>query len=297
MVSAVDHGGTAAHASSEVLEEDATGDIKGIYEDIRNALRIPFVPDVFLKLATEPDYLLLAWRQLHTNVQTVYFERSADRIRLHAVERVKSLAAAPSAPDERIKNVLQTYNYLLPKLLIAITALRVATTGQGPRLADLPAEEKRQIATGVPEGMARPDVVAAGSATPEVERVFEDILNTLRVQTVSTEFRMLATSPAYFESAWNTFKELSSRPEGVRLQRELKAMADETVLSFPFRMDLSPHTLRLCGLTEAGIDKIREVLDRFHALVPLLTIGTAALAVSALGTDRAKTSPFPADAR
>lgn len=297
MVSAADHSGTAAHASSEVLEEDATGDIKSIYEDVRNALRVPFVPDVFLSLATEPDYLRLAWRQLHTNVQTVYFERSADRIRTFAVERASSLSSGPSSPDERVTNLVQTYNYLLPKLLIAVTALRVATTGQRPRLADISSEEKRQIVTGVPADLARPDAVAAGSATPEVERVFEDILSTLHVRTVSTEFRMLATSPQYLENAWNTFKELSSGQDTIHTQRELKAIADETVLSFPFRMELSPHTLRLCGLTEAGIDRVRGVLDRFHAHVPLLTLGTAALAVGALGIEHAKISPYPVDIR
>lgn len=293
MVSAADHRGSAAHAASEVLEEDATGNIKGVYNDIRSALRSPFVPDVFLALATEPDYLQIAWRQLHTNAQTVYFERCADELRARAVKAAAGLIPTPTAPPTEATGVLQTFHYVVPKVLLAVTALRVATTGQRPKLVDLPAEDKRRVASGVPEGMSAPSVVALDHVEPRVAAVFEDIRATLGVRSVDSEFRAIATWPEYFELAWRNFKAIQEHADYRRLRRDLIRMADEAVLAFPFRLDLSPHTLRHCGLTESSLDAIRSTLDRFQLLLPLLALGTASLASGALGVETASASPFP----
>ena len=294
MVSAADHRGSAAHEASEVLEEDATGNIKGIYSDIRSALRSPFVPDLFLTLAREPDYLQIAWRQLHTNVQTVYFERCSDELRAQAVKAVAALIPTPTAAPADATGIVQTYHYVVPKVLLAVTALRVATTGQRPKLVELSGEDKRQVSPGVPDSMATPSPVAPEDAEPQVAAVFEDIRSTLGVRSIDAEFRAIAAWPEYFDSAWRDFKTIQEHGEYRRLRRDLTRMADEAVLAFPFRLDLSPHTLRHCGLTESSLDAVRSTLDRFQLLLPLLALGTASLAVGALGADAASASPFPA---
>jgi Halocarboxylic acid dehydrogenase DehI len=293
MVSAADHRGSAAHPASEVLEEDATGNIKGIYSDIRSALRSPFVPDVFLALATEPDYFQIAWRQLHTNIQTVYFERCADELRARAVKAAAGLIQTPTAPPAEATGVVRTFHYVVPKVLLAVTALRVATTGQRPKLVDLPGEDKRQVASGVPEDMATPTLVSLQGAEPPIAAVFDDIRATLGVRSVHSEFRAIATWPEYFENAWRDFKSIQEHAEYRRLRRDLTRMADEVVLAFPFRLDLSPHTLRHCGLTESSLDAVRSTLDRFQLLLPLLTLGTASLAAGAFGAEAASATPFP----
>src|SRR5437764_992668 len=133
MASGAHPANSAGHQGSAVLEEEATGDIKGIFEDIKKTFRVPFVSSVFRELATRPDYLRVAWRQLHTNAQTVYFERSADELRASIVERLSSITAAPNCP-ESAKNSLKVLNYVNPKLLIGVAALRAATSGQRPKL-------------------------------------------------------------------------------------------------------------------------------------------------------------------
>ena len=51
-------------ASVKVVEEnDATGKVEKIYEDIRTTLGIDFVPNMYKALAVNPDYLEMTWKK------------------------------------------------------------------------------------------------------------------------------------------------------------------------------------------------------------------------------------------
>src|SRR5205085_1790875 len=109
--------------TTEVLEEHAEGNVKGIYEEIKKTFRVPLVNLVFRVLAGYPDYLQVAWRQLQPNVQTVFFERRADEVRRYAVEAMSSLGTAPQPVErEQIAPVLHVFHYVNPKLLLAVGA-------------------------------------------------------------------------------------------------------------------------------------------------------------------------------
>ncbi len=47
-----------------VIEEDATGKVKEIYEDIQKTLGIDFVPNMYKALGGNPDYLEMTWRKV-----------------------------------------------------------------------------------------------------------------------------------------------------------------------------------------------------------------------------------------
>ena len=47
-----------------VAEDQATGKVAAIYEDIRRTKNIPFVPNMWRVLATNPDHLELVWTRL-----------------------------------------------------------------------------------------------------------------------------------------------------------------------------------------------------------------------------------------
>src|SRR5689334_18481013 len=89
----------ATVATSEVPEAEAEGKIKAIYDDIKDTLRVPTVSPVFRVLATEPDYLQLAWSALKPNVQTAFFEARADDLRRMAVDAASAWGGPPAAGD------------------------------------------------------------------------------------------------------------------------------------------------------------------------------------------------------
>lgn len=47
-----------------VAEEDANGRVADVYADIKRTKNIPFVPNLWRVLATNPDHLDLVWSSL-----------------------------------------------------------------------------------------------------------------------------------------------------------------------------------------------------------------------------------------
>ena len=47
-----------------VVEEDATGKVEDIYQEIQKTLGIDFVPNMYKALASNPAYLELTWRKV-----------------------------------------------------------------------------------------------------------------------------------------------------------------------------------------------------------------------------------------
>ena len=45
-------------------ESEATGKVKGIFEEIKTTLQVPFVPEIFRALGFKPDRLEAVWTQV-----------------------------------------------------------------------------------------------------------------------------------------------------------------------------------------------------------------------------------------
>ncbi|SIQ05218.1 uncharacterized peroxidase-related enzyme [Aromatoleum tolulyticum] len=51
---------------SYVSEDDATGLVREVYEDIRKTFGMPFVPNLFKVMAHNPAYLQASWQRVKT---------------------------------------------------------------------------------------------------------------------------------------------------------------------------------------------------------------------------------------
>ena len=49
-----------------ISEEEATGKVKRIYEEIKSQLGIDFVPNLYKSMAAKPDYLEANWNKVQT---------------------------------------------------------------------------------------------------------------------------------------------------------------------------------------------------------------------------------------
>lgn len=287
-----------AQAVAEVPEAGADAKIKGIYDDIKQTFRVPIVNLVFRVLATHPDYLQIAWRNLKPNAQTLYFEERADELRALAASVAAGFGQAPSpAPRDEVAPVLRVFHYVNPKLLLAVGALRSATYGLQPKLMELPSDAKRQFSSGIPEGLTEINMVDPDTPDEHLAAIFADIKSTLGLSLINSDYRALACWPDYLDSAWAALKPIVARPEYRQLQRDLRARTEEAVAAFPFRMDLYPHALRHSGLSEADIDAVQSTLDRFYRLLPGLVANIAFLTIGVDGNAGAARSPFPVSVR
>ena len=279
----------------EVPEAQAEGAVKSIYEDIRRIFRVPLVHPVFRSLATQPDFLQIAWVALKPNLQTVYFERCADALRTLAVEATGALGQGPR-PDnaDDVRPTLHVLHYANPKVLLAVSALRSAANGEVPRLTELSGDDKRQIATGVPDGAVPIETIESEAADAQIGAIFDDIQATSDPPVVNMVYRALARWPAYLETSWESIKPMIERQEYRAAQRQLRRQADEAVMALPFRMDISSHVMRHAGLSEQQIDDVRDILNRYYGLLPALTVHVSALVTGVDTAEDAKRSPFPA---
>lgn len=279
-------------ALPEVSEEEADPRLKHLFMDIQHTLRSPVINRVFRVLATCPDYLISAWVDLKPNVQTVYFEQQADEIRRRAVEIMGSAGQAPSPPNkEEITNVLRVFHYIDPKVMLVVAALRSAVTGQYPQLRELTVDEKRQIQPGIPQDA--PEISVSSRLDERATGVIEDINATFNQPATGLVYQALAPWPHYLEEAWQSLKAVIHRPDYHEIQRDIRRMADEAVLAFPYRMDINPHVLRHSGLSERDIDWVRNTLSTFYAAYPRLNAHIAFWMAGLEGREAASRSPFP----
>ncbi len=49
-----------------ITEEEATGKVKDIYDEIKSQLKIDFVPNMYKVMACKPDYLEINWNKIKT---------------------------------------------------------------------------------------------------------------------------------------------------------------------------------------------------------------------------------------
>jgi hypothetical protein len=281
-------------AVTEVPEAEAEGKIKIVYDDIKSTLRTPVVGLAFRALAVYPDYLQVAWIALKPNVQTVFFEMRADKLRSLAAGALQR-GAAPAAPGipGPAQAVYEVFHDLNPKLLLAIAALRSATNGQQPRLAELTSDEKRQLVPEAPADRHAPALVDPTTASGAVAEVFQRIETEFPAPTVPCEYRALAAWPDYLTETWELVHAQMATPEYRQVVRQVRTMTEEIVVALPYRMDIGPHVLRQSGLSERGIDEVHQTLRTFYRLLSeevvswaLLSRGSEETLTSARGRDQ-----------
>lgn len=263
----------------ELSEEDATGKLKSIYDEIKMGLRVPSVPRLFRLLAADyPDYLQVAWSTLKPNARTVYFEERVNDIRTFAEASVPVDGAGRSSPEAR-PGAFRTLHQLSPSLFLSVAALRSALLGQQPKLQELTSREKQQSVTSMPAELPALPIVAPNDPATQTQTLSDEnsvLLDLVRI----TDFGALAAVPEMSPAAWSTLQGLLETHAYRQSRLALRRMAEGAISSLPFRLDAQPHTLRHCGLSEIQIDGLRDLLNDHYATMPAAVVCSAYLARS-----------------
>ncbi len=236
-------------------------------EEIRRALRLPYVPQSIARLAAVEGYLEFVWPQLASSVETAGFLGSARYMAdmaLDAVEDVETegeselpalLRASLSTADlDAIAEVVDLFHYAQPQLLLLLAACaeawdRDAVGGQGrPEPRDVTDRERTHAA------MRLELVEATQPPLPE-------IAETLGLDDPPDLYRAVARWPVYLDAAWEELQHLGAYPDFRRRGRALYfyARAGARFLAQPLRAN--PAALRGAGLDDAAIEAAHEVLD------------------------------------
>lgn len=239
----------ATQSWPEVREADAPASLRAVYQEIREALRVPFVDQLWRVLANEPAYLEAAWRSLAPWLGSEQAERMADELREGAViELAIGLPAHKAfrgdmtrneigADDrERISNFTMAAHYVLPKLLLAAAALRAAPLAPLDDVAT-PVPLPRGVAAGMPHV----EPINPEEAFGEIPGLFAELRAAHGYQPIADYYRTIARAGDFLRIAWNPLRPIVGDPEYVRQCRTLLEKADA----------LGPRLAQLSGLPPA----------------------------------------------
>lgn len=282
--------------------EEATGELKEVYDDIQETIRVPWVAYFCRVLALFPDYLPLAWRAAKPNFATRYAERAADALREQA------LLPGPNPPDPRpglqelgwdgarideVRRSLDALNYGNPKYVLLITAWAEAFQDRHSGEADLSAEDAVPVPRGLPEGIEPLRLVDPNAATPEVQELFKRVKDLHSYHGVSSDYRVLANWPDYLRLALDEVLGPVVRTEAYDLTcRALLIRARELVRDFPTPAGVDPSALaESCSPLE--IAGLMGLLTMYQQFVLTVTVDMIRLKQALDGPEAAAASPFP----
>ena len=244
----------------EVMPDEADEEINAIYEGMQTHLRVPFVNFIFRVLANYPPYLSFAWRKIEPHLLTSRFEEAADILRARAlVEPVPEGADWDSLGDlGQIRGFTDTIHYVLPKLLLVVSAL---DEGLGDERGDRDSEPEAGVQPGVAEGTTSLQMVTSEEATGRIEEIFQEIRERHGHPDAASYYRGIAGWPKFLDAAWERLSTLIGTPPYEERKHVLLEEARSAVLELPMpRRDEAVES----GLEEEQIEEVCAILAVFR---------------------------------
>lgn len=282
----------------QIPERAAEGELENVYHDIKQTLRVSGINLIFRIWAGQKNFLPELWRSFRPNAETRAFEEMADRLRadsVRAAAAVGRLQAAESAPlgDSQafqLDAALDLYHYINPKLLLMASAAVMALEGQAiGRGADGAGVER--IERGIPARMYPMEMVSEKPDDKALRDLFEDIKQTLSLQSINSDYRTLALWPTYLFVLWSRLAPFVKRPEYERATRVLREASREYVRALPFTFQMQSSRI------EESLDNVFETSRNFERLLPALILNISLAQADRHSLERCLASPFPAASR
>ncbi len=88
-----------------VEEQHATGDVRSIYEEIRNTMKLPFVPNLFKVMAHNPAYLRASWERVKAIMGQGVLDRRTKEMVAVAVSAANGCDYCVSAHTAALKSM------------------------------------------------------------------------------------------------------------------------------------------------------------------------------------------------
>ena len=288
----------------EISERAATGRIAEIFEDIKQTLRTTQVNLIYRTLAVHETYFAAAWEALRPNASITYFERCADSLRMRMAppmpedvhdfeEELEEECGYSEEQIERINQILDVFNYINPKSLILVDALRGALAGMKIGGVEPGFEEDlKPLPRGPLPGMVLPELLGRDEAGAEINDIYDRIQRETGFGSVPSIWRALGHYPELLSRAWEFLRE-EQKKKGFEITVSLsQGAAGAAAQEFPYSVELSRERALELGCGEDEIDLIEQKLDHFIHLIPRTNVSILLIKAAVAGEGKVRRKPF-----
>jgi hypothetical protein len=253
-------------------------DLRPIYENVRSALDLPFVPSIFKVAAGNSEYLRELWDDLYEVACSKEFHEAADSLTQFVDSRVigttwqfsnqeRMLAAQKfSRGDVRVMSgVAGTFQRAIPRLAIFARLMqRGYSGGQAGRVSARRAASPlaRMVTLHVPNER---------EASLRVWLIYSEIKRTTGATYIPDIFRTISPYPGYLASVWVDMKKLFADREFLRARDEVSRRSLLLLKDLP----VGDHRHALAHLSSAQWNDIEQLVDGFARLLPQFALGAA----------------------
>jgi hypothetical protein len=284
-----------------VDEHEAEGEVERVYHEIRQTLRVTGINLVFRIWARYEKFFPAMWETIRANAATRIFEDASDAVRAQAVRAADGLGRLNVSKSVKlgesqayqIKAALDLYHYINPKLLLIVSAVRLALAGEHEQELIEGAKFVELIEGGVPEKMYPMEMVSEDPKEDKLQEVFSDIKRTLAIGSINSDYRTLALWPDYLVEGWRRMNPFLLTKEYVEAAHEVRQKARAGAFELPYPV------ISREGLEETGEDfaEIMDTAQKFENLLAPLILNIALFQLDWHDPQRLMVSPFPAAAR
>ncbi|HZD58917.1 MAG TPA: halocarboxylic acid dehydrogenase DehI family protein [Anaerolineae bacterium] len=269
-----------------VREESATSDIKAIYEDIKQSLKLPWTPLIFQSFAMYPPFLQFIWHQLKPSTLTEQFRIDADRARGFAeifvseahVQKYKhedALANNLSVKDLiDIQTTLEAFHYGNSKLLLIGGALNKAIGGLSTGGDGNTESSHEDFGDRV---IRKIDInpVEEEEASDDTKAIYQDIKATLGVSIINTDYKAVGDWPGFLKLAWDDLKLFIIWPSYSEGKSSLFEFAHHAADRLAYPIKMGRDEMESAGIHEEDFDAIEEMVSLFAGILPGLMLNVA----------------------
>lgn len=265
-------------------EYEVTGRRKEHYEDMKQALQVPWMGVVTMAYAHYPAFFEELWRGLRPLVRSSAYVDQAQALRHFVEDKVQALAPPPldsrlrelgyaERELDNIREMIEVFSHGNYPYLIIATITRLLLEGGEMRGdgAALPHEGRHAPRVQVPFVL-----MEAHHADVPSRAVYENIKTTLRLPFVNTDYRALARWPTYFALAWGDLKQVVSSTAHEAI---CKAVHDRAVAAagriLPNPGGLAGARLREAADMDAAAAEVLQMSRLFQWLLPGLVTNVA----------------------
>ncbi|MBT5946435.1 MAG: hypothetical protein HOG94_02070, partial [Nitrospinaceae bacterium] len=194
---------------------------------------------------------------------------------------------------KEINQILDIYNYINPKNLILVDALR-GTLG-GVKIGGITPgfdEDLESLPMGAFPGMASPELVQPRDAGGEVGALFDRIQKETGFGGVPSVWRALAKYPEMMTRAWDLVHE-EMQKKGFDITVSLsQGAAGAAAQEFPHPVELGREKVLALGCNDDEINLIQKKLDHFIHLIPQTNVSILLMKAAVAGEGKVRRKPF-----